>query len=121
VVALVIDAAELAAFIRRYRFTFASEERLQEALGDVLAQRYPVLREVRLDELGRIDFLVGRVGIEVKVQGSTADLLRQVKRYCKSDQVDEVLVVTTRSRHTAIEQVIDGKRVSVLAIGLEVL
>src|SRR5690348_2498018 len=46
--------------------------------------------------LGRLDFLCGRVALELKVKGGLADLLRQLDRYAKCDQIDALVVVTTR-------------------------
>lgn len=67
---------------------------------------------------GRIDFVVGRVGVEVKIKGSVADLQRQIEGYAPEAAIDEFLVVTTRPTHRAIPRVTsNGKPVRVITIG----
>jgi len=83
--------------IRGYRFVFIDEDELQEGLAAALTQAglHPK-REVRLDARSRVDILVERVAIEVKVGGSTSALERQLTRYAESDRVDALIVVTSR-------------------------
>lgn len=73
--------------------------------------------EVRLGSAGRIDFLAARVGIEVKVQGEAAPLLRQITRYARRPEIDAILVVTTRRKHAVLPDQVEGKPVQVLVIG----
>jgi hypothetical protein len=48
----------------------------------------------------RIDFLVGSVGIEVKINGSVDNLIRQLSRYATADVISELLVVSSRCKLT---------------------
>jgi hypothetical protein len=73
-------------------------------------------REWSLSPKDRIDFLVGDIGIEVKVGGSRTDLLRQVDRYLAFPAVNALLVVTTLRRHT-LPGILRGKPVLVLCLG----
>lgn len=66
---------------------------------------------------GRIDFLVGRVGIEVKIKGTAPDLLAQLVRYAASPEVDGLLVASTRIRHRDMPTELNGKPVRVVIIG----
>ena len=53
--------------------------------------------EYRLGPRRRIDFRVGRIGIEVKKgRPSSSELTRQLRRYLESDALDAVIVVTQR-------------------------
>lgn len=114
-----VTGAELAAHLEGYRFHYADEEQLQEAIEEALARGgFPCQREVKLDIYGRIDFLVERIGIEVKVAGSTAEVLRQVRRYTRSDMLDEIILVTTRLRHAQISDVELGKPLTVVALSI---
>ena len=70
-------------------------------------------REVRLSVGERIDFLVYDVGIEVKIDGSVAALMRQAARYLRCDEVRSLVVVTTLARHRALPADMFGKAVYV--------
>lgn len=100
------------------RFTWATEVELQRGLAAAFAARgLSVEREARLDVRNRVDFLIGRVGVEVKVAGAWLDVERQVVRYAESDRVDAVVVVTSRPDHTRIPTVVNGKPVVVHLVG----
>lgn len=103
----VIDA------IRAYGFSYASEDDLQVALAEALdrAELRP-RREVRVAG-GRIDIIVGRVGIEVKTKGSAADVRRQIESYAKEPTLDSFILVTGRSQHSALPDELGGKPVHV--------
>ena len=56
------------------------------------------IHEYRLGPRRRIDFRVGRVGIEVKKgRPATSQLTEQLRRYLESDALDAVIVVTQRA------------------------
>lgn len=68
------------------------------------------IHEYRLGPRCRIDFAVGRVGIEVKKgRPATAQLVRQLRRYLETDALDGIIVVTQRA--TALPDTICGKPV----------
>jgi hypothetical protein len=99
---------DLARSINRRRFRYSSEAQLQAALADALtADGYLVLREAPLGG-GRIDLLVGRIGIEVKVAGSRAPVLRQLRRYADPTRLDGLVLVTTRARQLAMPADVGG-------------
>lgn len=94
------EGEAIAAIVRAHEFRYSSEDQLQQGLTELLAQQgFDVAREVRLNPRDRIDLLVGRVGIEVKVAGTNANVARQCARYLKSDKIDELVLVTNRTRH----------------------
>lgn len=89
--------------LESHRFLYRSEADLQESLATVLAaEGLPVRREVRLNSRDRIDLLVWRVGIEVKVAGQRDQVLAQLKRYAESEQVGALILVTSRARQIAM-------------------
>lgn len=91
-----------------------SEEALQEAIARVFDEtgiRYE--REVRLSERDRIDFMLGSLGIEVKIEGSVHQVTRQLQRYAQYDRVGSLLLVTSRSKLSAVPRELSGKRVDV--------
>lgn len=71
--------------------------------------------EYKLGPRCRIDFRVGRVGIEVKKgRPVTAALTRQLRRYLESEALDAVIVVTQRV--TRLPAQIGGKPVYIVSL-----
>ncbi len=71
--------------------------------------------EYKLGPRRRIDFRVGRVGIEVKKgRPATSQLTEQLRRYLESDDLDAVIVVTQRA--TALPGTICGKPVLLVSL-----
>ena len=71
--------------------------------------------EYRLGPRRRIDFKVGRIGIEVKKgRPASAQLRAQLARYLESDALDAVIVVTQRV--TRLPESIDGKPVYIISL-----
>lgn len=115
-----------------------TETELQDVIEHRLRQRprYPlsVKREHLLDDHNRIDFLAHtllilgdapmvlvRVGIEVKIGSALAAVTRQLERYAQFDDVDELLLVTTKAIHHRIPSELNGKPVvlcSLVEVGL---
>lgn len=111
-------APTIADTIKAGGYGYANELDLQIGIERVLRSAgYDVRPEVRLTPRDRIDFMVGRVGIEVKVKGSRSALLHQLIRYADHHDIGELLVVTTRARHHGIPSALNGKPVSLIQIG----
>jgi len=77
------------------------------------------LREHSLSPLSRIDFYLPehKIGIEVKVAGGVTQVMRQIHRYNEHDQVDGVILLTSRVRHTSLPKTLADKPVRVVSIG----
>jgi hypothetical protein len=113
------DAAvvKLASAVRSHRYRYANEDELQQGLADALTDAgWEVEREVRLDRFSRIDLLIGRIGIEVKVASTAAEVERQVRRYLETRLLDGIVVVTSRVRHLGLPANIDGRPVEVVTL-----
>ena len=89
---------------------------IHAAVADALsAAGLAFIHEYRLGPRNRIDFLVGRVGIEVKKgRPATSDLTRQLRRYLAADALDGLIVVTQRV--TAVPGVICAKPVILVSL-----
>ena len=73
------------------------------------------VHEYRLGPRSRIDFLVGRVGVEIKKgRPASSDLTKQLRRYLASDALDGAIVVTQRA--TALPGEILGKPVMLVSL-----
>lgn len=90
-------ADRIVATLRSARFVHVDEDELQRGIAEVLSRAEIAFeREVRLSDRDRIDFLVGGLGIEVKLAGSARSVRRQLERYAASSRVEALLLVTDR-------------------------
>ncbi|MCC4250743.1 hypothetical protein [Microbacterium testaceum] len=98
--------------------TFVTEDDLQRELADVLSiAGWMAHREVRLsDGVSRIDLLLARVGIEVKIDGAWRAVTRQLLRYARCDEIDHLILVTTRPSHQLVPSTLNGKPVTVVVL-----
>lgn len=100
--------------------SWPNEDVLQERLARWLHatfEHHDVRREVILeDDLGRVDIVVGRVAIEVKVAGHVRDIAAQLQRYARSTAVDELVLVTTKVDHGSGERTIVGKPLVIVSL-----
>lgn len=91
--------AQIIAALHTARFRYSSEAELQNGIAQALtAAGIEHEPEAALSAGERIDFLVGAVGIEVKVGGSAAEVFRQLMRYAESPRIDSLIVVTDKVR-----------------------
>lgn len=109
---------EIQKALKRKRLDLSDEKRLQSDIASAFTNHgIPFSREVAVGAGDIVDFMVGGIALEVKIRGggSAMNIYRQVERYCKSDQV-EVLVLMTAKTMTLPES-INGKPVYVLSLG----
>lgn len=112
-----VTAKVIAELLSRYRLRCGTEDELHNAIQRVFfAEQVGFVSEVKLGPHDRIDFMVGRVGIECKVGGGLSDLTRQLWRYAEHEDLDELLVVTTRQAHLSAPTRLYGKPVLVHAL-----
>lgn len=81
-----------------YLYRYGSEIQLHESLAKVLDDAgHKHTREFVLDARNRADFLVeGGIVLEVKVDGTLSEALRQVDRYINLEQVKGVILASTQ-------------------------
>lgn len=107
-------ADEVAALLAGYRFVYANELELHAGIEQaLLTAGHQPAREVCLTATDRIDFLLGRLGVEVKIAQAPGDVARQLRRYAATGLLDELLLVTTRVRHRAVPALVPGFPVTV--------
>jgi hypothetical protein len=137
-----MTARDLDNLISSYQLCHTSEVLLQRAIEEVLTRNIgAVEREVRLSTADRPDFMVwlrteccGQtrcirgafckpgggergIAIEVKVDGSQSEVMRQLHRYAQHDKVIEILLVTTEPKHRGIPEQFNGKPIVTCWIG----
>ena len=93
-----------------YRLDATNEASLQRQVHELVSEICECRPEVRLNSRDRIDFLADSgVGIECKVKGSAASVVSQLLRYAESDQVNELILVTSKRLHLAMPPFQDGE------------
>lgn len=92
-----LQVRALSVLLSRYNYRYQSEAQLHQALAAVLSSNgYAFEHEHVLDKQSRADFLLDSgIVIEVKVDDSLANALRQVARYSQLDQVKGILLAST--------------------------
>lgn len=107
--ATTVTARQVRYALARYRMPVSVERELQDSVERALrAEKLEFKREVARGA-DRIDFVVGAVGIELKVKGSAGDVLRQLERYALWTDLTELLLVTTKGAHLALPRAVGGK------------
>lgn len=90
------EAERLIRLIGSARVDLSTEAAAQRGLAKLFeAEGIPFEAELRLTAADRIDFLIGRVGVEVKIGQPRRAILRQLERYAGSDRLDELLLVSS--------------------------
>jgi hypothetical protein len=114
-----MNARDLHTLLSGYRLRSPNEATLQFAIAQCLDQngvKYD--REWRLTAEDRVDFMVDAVALEVKVDGSPAEVTRQIHRYAQHQAVQEILLVTTRAQHLSVmPSAFNGKPIFTLWVG----
>lgn len=107
---------QIAAAIRNNRIHCKDEYGLQNEVFKLLGAISPDVRREVSTEKGRIDFVLEGIAIELKVDGSVNEVMRQLKRYAELPWVVEIFLISTRSKHRAMPATINGKplRVSIV-------
>lgn len=84
---------------------------MQDDVDQVLsAAGVTFTREARLDARDRPDFLTtSGLAIELKVAGGRSAVVRQLLRYAEHEEVTGILLVTSRSRHLGLPDLLGGK------------
>ena len=109
------QAEIIASTLDHHHFRFSNEYELHAGVAQVLTSMgLEFHKEVLLAPKNRIDFLVGRIGIEIKIDMSLAGVTRQLWRYADSDQIEAIILVTTRHAHRALPLEMKGKPIFVV-------
>lgn len=114
-------ADQVAAQLRKYSYRYNDERELQDQLQAGPLSGLVFHREYELSPEHRIDFWLPHgaigLGLEVKVGGSPAGVLRQVHGYAQHAEVGELILVTSRIRLGQLfPEQLNGKRVQVVAL-----
>ncbi|QDT39747.1 hypothetical protein [Stratiformator vulcanicus] len=103
------DVDWLADEIRRHRVRFGTEREMQDDIERLLRSLLITFERESETGVGPIDFRVGRIGIECKVAGGPAAVLRQLMRYADVTDLGAIVLVTSRHTHRFTMQQLRGK------------
>lgn len=115
-----IEPSAIVQLLQSFRYACPDELDLQNAVEVVLRNEgVPFEREARLGPGERPDFLIdGGIALELKTQGSAAEVFRQLQRYAQHPSVRHLVLLTTRAQHVTVGMVrkIGGKPVDVVRV-----
>lgn len=84
------------------KFRYSNEKQLQTNIAQVLRESgFPFVREC-LVAGGTIDFMVGDIGLEVKIKGTCKAIAAQLDRYVLDRRIRELLLVSTSLKHRGV-------------------
>ena len=112
-------AESIASRLRHCSVVTPCEASLQKTIQELfIAHAIPHEREYALSPSERVDFYVCEesLAIEVKVKGSTSQVIRQLQRYALCPEVHSIMLVTTRLRHRAVPTHINRKPIHVVCL-----
>lgn len=110
-----MNCDQIADLLSIQRFNFGSELELQDGIESVLRSAgLEYEREVKIGPGSRIDFLVGDVGIEVKIGGSLQAATRQLHRYAQCDRIGSLILVSSRLFHSYFPEMLNDKSLRVV-------
>jgi len=104
--------------LSKRRLNLSDEKLLQNDIASAFDHSSIVYeREVKIKDKSIVDFMIGTLAIEVKIRGngSAMSIYRQIERYCDSDQVEAILLLTSKTM--TLPETINGKAVYVLSLG----
>lgn len=102
--------------IRSRQFSLSDEKVLQGEMAAAFdAAGISHEREFRLDARNIVDFMVGEIGIEVKIKGARLNIFRQIERYMAFDAVKRLILATNVPM--GMPDLVNGKPVHVVNLG----
>lgn len=111
-----LSARELVRMLERWKLPLSDEKVLQASIGGCFdANGIAAEREVNLGNGDIIDFMVGRVGIEVKIRGQRRAIYRQCVRYCEHAELDGLVLATNAAM--GMPEILSGKPVLIANLG----
>ncbi len=109
--------AQVLGCLRPVRFELQNEKALQAQIEVVLQTAgLPFQREARLNESNIIDFLIGNIGLEIKIKGANRSVYQQCLSYCGFEAVGQLVLAT--NRQIMLPDRLHGKPTHILNLGL---
>ena len=112
-----MQPSELISIIRSYKIQVNNESDVQRQLDGIFANSgIEYKREFVLDKRNRIDFIIGSIGIEVKIHGISAKrIYDQLNRYCFFEKISSIILITSQA--CIMPDKINNKEIHVISLG----
>lgn len=111
------DLKRVTEALAAHHYRYASEAQLHKAISQVLAQLAIPFEHEKIAGEDRFDFYADGLVLEVKINGSYSEALRQVDRYCQRPDVQAVAVVTSKAwGYVKGEHTLSGKPVWLIKV-----
>jgi hypothetical protein len=111
----------LAELLEVFRFHYTDEDSLQRGVEEALTGAGVEFTREAIIDVGRLDFLVHAsvdIGIEIKIDGAPATVVRQLTRYLNSDSIQGLVLVTSKRHHRRFAGThVTGKSLEVVWLG----
>ncbi len=106
----------LFSILSKERIPISNEKEAQAHIANTLTSAEIKYERERAINPGDIpDFFIDGIAIEVKIKGNAMAIFKQCERYCKSEQVKQLILITNRSM--GFPEKINGKSCYVLITG----
>jgi DNA-binding LytR/AlgR family response regulator len=112
-----MNATELVELLEKSRMRTITEETFQVATAQALTDAgVEFKREHPLSRGDRVDFMVGDIALELKIDGSSTEVLRQLQRYAQHEEVQAIVLLTSRSKLCRMPNSLNNKPLYVALI-----
>lgn len=90
-----------------YEFSIHDEKILQFEIAEVFTfEKIEFKKEVVLAN-GIIDFMIGDIGLEIKIKGQPMSIFRQLERYAQDDNINAIILANVKTM--TLPDIINGK------------
>lgn len=111
---------EIAEFLGSWRYNFGTEKQLQDGIWKLVQTQWTGTagwhREHALSRTDRIDFYHAPtcIGVEVKTAHGLSALTRQLHGYVQHEAIRGLVLVTSKTRLTALPERMNGKPIVIV-------
>lgn len=103
--------------LKKYKYSLNTESELQNEIENTLKkENIPFKRELKINKENRPDFIINdEIALEVKIKGTAKNIFNQCKRYCETNKIKSLILVTRK--HIGFPKQINGKDCYIVILG----
>lgn len=112
------DSKAICDLLSRFKYSCHTEKSLQDGIEAVfIAREVEFKRELHISKKDRPDFIMPNgIAIEVKIQGTLSQFLRQASRYLLDEKITELILVGTPHWINSVPPLLHNKSISKLRL-----